>query len=58
MTADTALRLGQWLGTGPEVWMNLQKSYALCRAAAARGAAITRTIPRHQAADETGVPAP
>ena len=27
--ADTALRLGQFFGTGPELWMNLQKSYEL-----------------------------
>lgn len=29
ITADTALRLGQWFGTGAEFWMNLQKSYEL-----------------------------
>ncbi len=29
MTADTALRLGKWLGTGPQFWMNLQVSYEL-----------------------------
>jgi antitoxin HigA-1 len=29
ITADTALRLGQWLGTGAEFWLNLQKSYEL-----------------------------
>lgn len=29
ITADTALRLGRWLGTGPELWMNLQKSYEM-----------------------------
>jgi antitoxin HigA-1 len=29
VTADTALRLGQWLGTGAEFWLNLQKSYEL-----------------------------
>jgi antitoxin HigA-1 len=23
ITADTALRLGQWFGTGPELWLNL-----------------------------------
>ncbi|MCB1678215.1 MAG: HigA family addiction module antidote protein [Halioglobus sp.] len=28
ITADTALRLGQFFGTGPELWMNLQKAYA------------------------------
>lgn len=32
ITADTALRLGQWLGTGAEFWLNLQKSYELRRA--------------------------
>lgn len=29
ITADTALRLGQWFGTGAEFWMNLQKSHEL-----------------------------
>ncbi|HZD40169.1 MAG TPA: HigA family addiction module antitoxin [Terriglobales bacterium] len=29
ITADTALRLGQFFGTGPEFWMNLQKAYEL-----------------------------
>ncbi|AFZ23607.1 addiction module antidote protein, HigA family [Cylindrospermum stagnale PCC 7417] len=29
ITADTALRLGRWFGTGAELWMNLQKNYHL-----------------------------
>lgn len=29
LAADTALRLGRFFGTGPELWMNLQKSYEL-----------------------------
>jgi plasmid maintenance system antidote protein VapI len=29
MTADTALRLSQWLGTSAELWLNLQKLYEL-----------------------------
>ena len=29
ITADTALRLGHWLGTSPEFWLNLQKLYEL-----------------------------
>nr|MBS0019460.1 HigA family addiction module antidote protein [Gammaproteobacteria bacterium] len=29
LTANTALRLGRFLGTGPELWMNLQKAYEL-----------------------------
>jgi addiction module HigA family antidote len=32
VTADTALRLGQFFGTGPELWMNLQKAYDLDKA--------------------------
>ncbi|MBM3597835.1 MAG: HigA family addiction module antidote protein [Alphaproteobacteria bacterium] len=29
MTADTALRLGRWLGTGAEIWLNLQTAHDL-----------------------------
>jgi addiction module HigA family antidote len=29
ITADTAVRLGYWLGTGPELWLNLQRQYEL-----------------------------
>lgn len=29
ITADTALRLGQFFGTTPDFWLNLQKSYEL-----------------------------
>ena len=29
ITADTALRLSQWLGTSAEIWLNLQKLYEL-----------------------------
>jgi addiction module HigA family antidote len=32
VTADTALRLGHWFGTSPELWLNLQKLYELRRA--------------------------
>lgn|SRR5574344_294733 len=32
ITADTALRLGKYFGTGPEFWMNLQNQYDLCMA--------------------------
>lgn len=48
VTADTALRLGQWLGTGPDLWLNLQKSYELRLAEQAVGAEIRRTIPARQ----------
>jgi addiction module HigA family antidote len=29
ISADTAVRLGYWLGTGPELWLNLQRQYEL-----------------------------
>jgi addiction module HigA family antidote len=29
ISADTALRLGQLFGTGPQFWMNLQTAYEL-----------------------------
>jgi addiction module HigA family antidote len=29
ITADTALRLGRYFGTSPDLWMNLQKTYEL-----------------------------
>lgn len=29
ISADTALRLGKWFGTGPHFWLNLQKAYEL-----------------------------
>jgi antitoxin HigA-1 len=33
ITADTALRLGRYFGTGPEFWLNLQSLYDLAIAA-------------------------
>ena len=42
VTADTALRLGQFFGTGPELWMNLQKAYELDKAKAEIGAKIKK----------------
>jgi addiction module HigA family antidote len=44
MTADTALRLQQWLGVSAGFWMNLQKRYELDVAAVETGAEIVRTI--------------
>ena len=32
ITADTAVRLGAYFGTGPEFWRNLQGHYDLCLA--------------------------
>src|SRR5580704_14728451 len=46
MTADTALRLEQWLGVEAAFWMNLQKSYELDIVAEQVGEEIKRTIVR------------
>ena len=42
ITADTALRLGKFFGTGPELWMNLQKAYELDKAKANLGPVIRK----------------
>lgn len=34
VTADTALRLGRYFGTGPDFWMNLQMMHDLAQARA------------------------
>ena len=47
ITADTALRLGQFFGTGPELWMNLQKTYELDKAKAELGPSIRKIHPWH-----------
>jgi addiction module HigA family antidote len=39
ITADAALDLAELLGTSPKLWMNLQATYDLDKAAAARRAA-------------------
>jgi addiction module HigA family antidote len=50
LTADTALRLSQWLGTSAEMWLNLQKLYELRLAEQQAGEKIKRTIARREAA--------
>ena len=49
LTADTALRLSQWLGTSAELWLNLQKLYELRLAERETGEEIRRTV--HQFSD-------
>jgi addiction module HigA family antidote len=48
ITADTALRLGHWFNTGPEVWLNLQQLYELRRAREAFGTEIERLPQRSE----------
>ena len=47
ITADTALRLGRYFGTSPDLWMNLQKAYELDLARKEVGTAI-KQIPQRQ----------
>ncbi|MDR2849946.1 MAG: HigA family addiction module antidote protein [Verrucomicrobiota bacterium] len=44
VSADTALRLGKYFGTGPEFWINLQSAHDL-RVAAARTEKEIESIP-------------
>ncbi|ETW94235.1 MAG: XRE family transcriptional regulator [Candidatus Entotheonella factor] len=46
ITADTALRLGHYFGTGPTIWLNLQQAYDLDMARQQAGPDIDR-IPQH-----------
>jgi addiction module HigA family antidote len=48
ITGDTALRLGRWFGTGPDIWMNLQKNYELRLAEQEIGDGLKK-IPRYRA---------
>ena len=45
VTADTALRLGRFFGTGPELWMNLQQSYDLDKAKSEMASELRRIHP-------------
>lgn len=47
MTADTALRLGQYFKTGPEFWMNLQSNYEIGIARSKLMKDIASLIPVH-----------
>lgn len=44
ITAETALRIGYYLGAGPELWLNLQRSHDLRLAELTAGSAIRSQI--------------
>lgn len=44
ITADTALRLGRYFGTSPDLWMGLQAEYDLRVAQRALGTQVERDI--------------
>ncbi len=51
VTADTALRLARYLGTTPQVWLNLQKTWELRCAEIETSQAINKRVkPRQTAA--------
>ncbi len=49
ISADTALRLGKWFGTGPKIWLNLQQAYDLDLARREIGPALDDIAPRQAA---------
>ncbi len=51
MTADTALRLGQYFGMAADFWMNLQSAYELDLARQENGKAIQRIPKRSETAE-------
>lgn len=50
VSADTALRLGRYFGTGPELWINLQARYDLESAKDELGETIEREVSPRSAA--------
>ncbi len=47
--ADTAIRLGRYFGTSPEVWIGLQAAYELRVALRTLGPEIEKRVHRHAA---------
>jgi antitoxin HigA-1 len=45
VSAEMAVRLGKWLGSGPEVWINMQSQYDLWKAEQALKRQVAK-IPR------------
>jgi antitoxin HigA-1 len=49
ITADTAIRLGRYFGTSPEVWMGLQADYELRIAQRTIGPEVKKRVQRRAA---------
>ena len=45
VTAETAVRLGRYLGTGPEFWTTLQSAYEIAAVNREKGGAIEMEVP-------------
>lgn len=50
ISAEIALRLGQFFGTTSEFWMNLQSAYELAKARTALGKKVANIRPYNEAA--------
>lgn len=44
ITADTAVRLGRYLGNSPQFWINLQSQYDIAIIEQERGESITQRV--------------
>lgn len=53
VTADTALRLGKFFGTGPRIWLNLQKAYELDTASKQIGNTLNGIVPYDHKSTQT-----
>ena len=54
ITADTALRLSRYLGTTPQLWLNLQKTFELRTAEVESGKAIADRVQPREIAPVAG----
>jgi antitoxin HigA-1 len=50
VSAEMAVRLGKWLGTGPESWINMQAQYDLWKAEQALKRKVAKILPLKLAA--------
>ena len=50
VSAEMAVRLGKWLGTGPDIWINMQAQYALWKAELALKSEVRKIPTLKQAA--------
>lgn len=53
ISADTALRLGKLLSTGPQFWLNLQMAYELDLTKASGGPDLANIVPLIQPIDHS-----
>ncbi len=54
ITADTALRLSRYLGTTPQLWLNLQQTYELRTTEIESGEDIAERVRPREMAQATG----